>query len=319
MFSRILIPLDQSTLAEQALGTAASIARQSNGTISLILAHRRRPSEHAPHQWDDIHDPEEAIYLRKIADELMHGAGVPVDSATEVGSPVDVICRRTHDIGADLIVMTSHGRTGVSRLWMGSVADGVMRHASVPVLMVRPKEAHLHPSKEAQSFRRILVPWDGSTASCAILPAAMDLACAFDAVLLLARIVQPMPMYVYDAGLPAYPGVLIDPEQTTFLAESAREELTQLAVSLERQGARVETEVVVSESAAPALLALAKARNADAIAMTTNGRGVSRLIVGSVADKLMRGSELPILLFRPNAVGVHQAPHIESSAFTATA
>jgi nucleotide-binding universal stress UspA family protein len=68
---------------------------------------------------------------------------------------------------------------------------------------------------------------------------------------------------------------------------------------------------------ATALLDLARARGADLIAMTTNGRGMSRLIVGSVADKLIRGSELPLLLFRPNAVGVRlpeHADHAEASA-----
>lgn len=301
MFSRILVPLDESTLAEQSLGTAAAIARQSGGSISLVLADEHRVAE-------------ENIYLRKLSDELSRGAGIPVDSKVEHGRPADVICRRAHDIGADLIVMTSHGRTGLSRLWMGSVADGVVRHASVPVLIVRPREAYLHPSKEARLFHRIMVPLDGSSASCAVLPAAVDLARACGAVLVLVRVVQPMPLYVYEAGLPAYPGVLVDPEQTSLLANAAREELTDLATGLERDGMHIESEVVVAESVATALLDLARARSADLIAMTTNGRGMSRLIVGAVADKLIRGSELPLLLFRPNAVGVRQPDHAEEAA-----
>jgi nucleotide-binding universal stress UspA family protein len=131
---------------------------------------------------------------------------------------------------------------------------------------------------------------------------------ACGAVLVLARVVLPVPLYVVDEGVPAYPSAMVDPEQTQLMADEARNELAGLATQLERdQGVRVETEVVLAESVAHAIMDISAARQADLIAMTTHGRGVSRLIVGSVADKVIRGSELPLLLFHPNAVGVHHA------------
>ena len=138
MFSRILVPLDQSALAEQATGTAAAIARASKAEIGLVLAHEMAPYDGVlAASWSDAKTPEESIYVRTIAEDLAKGANLTVDGCVETGNPVDVICRRAREIDADLIVMTSHGRTGLSRMWLGSVADGVIREASVPVQIGR--------------------------------------------------------------------------------------------------------------------------------------------------------------------------------------
>ena len=282
MFSRILVPLDQSALAEQATGTASALARASKADIGLVLAHEMAPYDGVlAASWMDAKTPEESSYVRTLAEELAKDANVTVDGCVETGKPVDVICRRARELDADLIVMTSHGRTGLSRMWLGSVADGVIREASVPVLMLRPMDEPHHRTTDAPLFHRILVPLDGSTTSSAILAAAGDMARASGGTLMLVRVITPT-----EQG-----------------ADIARVELADAARSLELDGLKVETDFVSGERIAQELLEMAKAKSADLIALTTNGRGASRFVVGSVADKILRASHLPLLLLHPQAPG----------------
>jgi nucleotide-binding universal stress UspA family protein len=303
VFKTILVPLDRSSLAEQALGTATAIAQASGGEIDLVLAHPMAPYDGSLiGSWSDAKDPEEVIYLRRVADELARGARIVVGSTVATGAPVETICRRAHEIGADLIVMTSHGRTGLSRAWLGSVADGVVRNASAPVLMLRP-EVDASPARHGQPaplFRRILVPVDGSATSSSVVAAAAAMAQCGDAHLILLRVVTPLPIYIMDPQVPAYPTAVIDPDATRQAASDAQEELTALATSVEHEySVKAETVVEVSGATAHTILEVARRRGADLVAMTTHGRGASRLVIGSVTDKVLRGGHLPMLVFHP--------------------
>jgi len=318
MFSRILVPLDQSALAEQATATAAAIARASKADVGLVLAHEMAPYDGVlAASWRDAKTPEETNYVRSLAEELAKGAHVTVDGCVATGKPVDVICRRVRELDADLIVMTSHGRTGLSRMWLGSVADGVIREASVPVLMLRPKDETHHPHTDARLFRRILVPLDGSTTSSAILGAAGDMARASGGTLVLARVITPIPSLADSQGISMHRVPIVDDDATEQAVDIARAELADAARALERDGLRVEADVVVGERVAHELLEMAKAKSADLIAMTTNGRGASRLVVGSVADKILRASHLPLLLLHPQAPGRVDDAHSQPLRATA--
>ena len=318
MFSRILVPLDQSALAEQATVTAAAIARASKADIGLVLAHEMAPYDGVlAASWRDAKTPEESRYVRTLTEELAKGANVAVDGCVATGKPVDVICRRAREIDADLIVMTSRGRTGLSRMWLGSVADGVIREASVPVLLLRPIDESHHLHSDAPLFRRILVPLDGSTTSSAILAAAADMARAGGGTLVLARVITPIPSVAANLGMSMHPAPIVDDDATEQAVDIARAELADVARSLERDGLRVETDVVIGERVAHELLEMAKAKSADLIAMTTRGRGASRLVVGSVADKILRASHLPLLLLHPQAPGRADAAHRQPLRATA--
>jgi len=152
-------------------------------------------------------------------------------------------------------------------------------------------------------FRRILVPLDGSTTSSAVLTAAGDMARASGGTLVLARVITPIPSLAGSEGISMHRVPIVDDDATEQAVNIARAELADAARSLERAGLRVEPDVVVGERVAHELLEMATSRNADLIAMTTNGRGASRLVVGSVADKIMRASHLPLLLLHPQAAG----------------
>ncbi len=308
MFKKILVPLDRSPLAEQALGTAGAIAQASNGEVSFVVAHPMAAYDGSmATPWSDARDPEEVAYLRRITDEMARGARIVAGSTVATGAPVDAICRRAHAIGADLIVMTSHGRTGFSRTWLGSVADGVVRNASAPVLLLRAtsETTALGHGHAMPLFHRILVPLDGSVTSASVLTAAATLAKCSGATLVLLRVVAPVPIYMIDPQVPAYPTPIEDPDGTRQAADDAEDELSALATSLEHEySIKIETVVEVSAATARAILDVAKQRDADLIAMTTHGRGTSRLIIGSVTDKVLRGAQLPMLLYHPIAAKV---------------
>jgi nucleotide-binding universal stress UspA family protein len=302
MFRKLLVPLDRSSLAEEAIGQAASIARESKATIDLVLALEPFAfGGFADLPWESDSSAERQ-YLASIAAELESGAHVRATCAVVRGAPGEMIGQRARDIGADLIVMTSHGRTGFSRTWLGSVADAVMRKSAIPVLMLRPEQGTANRRTTAKSVERILVPMDGSALAVGILPAAMNLARAARASIVLLRVVPVIPvMTAYEPTVPVTSMPIVpDRQATKQLADEANTELASVARRLhEDTGVAVDAEVVVAEQIAQAIVDQVAARDADVVAMSTHGRGASRWLFGSVADKVLRSSRVPVLLYRP--------------------
>ncbi len=246
----------------------------------------------------------EQKYLEAVADELKSGAQVTATCSVLRGAPAEMIIRRAREVGADLIVMTSHGRTGLSRTWLGSVADAVMRKSAIPVFMLRPERESETTKRRvaARGVKRILVPMDGSALATGIVPAATDLARTAHASITLLRVVPIVPIVMaYEPTLPVTSlPVVPDEAATQQLVDVATIELESAAQRLhEETGIAVDSHVVVSGHAAQAIVDQAEARNIDVIAMSTHGRGASRLLLGSVADKVLRSSRVPVLLYRP--------------------
>jgi len=302
MFKKLLVPLDRSLLAEQAIGQAAAIARVAHASIDVVLVHEPSPFagfKDAP--WNAEERTYEDKYLEGIANEIATGAAVPATHCVMRGEPVEMIYTRACDIDADLIVMTSHGRTGLSRVWLGSVAHGVLRRSPVPVLMLRPIEGKANRKAAHRLFKHILVPLDGSSFSADIIPHATALARCSNARITLLRAVRPVPAVVLDVDMSlGYPPMVPDAELTAGLVDKANTEIADIARQIRDGGYDdVGTEVVVADSAAHAIIDCALAHSVDAIAMSTHGRGASRLLMGSVADKVVRATALPMLLVRP--------------------
>lgn len=300
MFTRILIPLDGSALAEQALGRAADIARAGRGSLDLVLVHppialeQLRTGPWGPADWDAAHR-----YLEGIANEIATGAGVGVTHALRKGEPVHHICAHADEINADLIVMMSHGRTGFSRLWFGSVADGVMRHANVPVLVLRPVDDAKQRAVARRPFTHVLIPLDGR--STGIVPHAIALAQCAGARMTLLRVVQPIPQITVEAGVPyASMAAIMDVPATTELANTVKQQLREEASRLGTEtGLPVDSHVVIEASVSAAIIDFARAAAVDVIAMATHTGVVGRVFLGSVADKVARGADVPVLLYHP--------------------
>lgn len=320
MFTKILVPLDRSPLAEQAVGTAAAIARASTAGIDLVLVHQPFPFDgfgDAP--WNALEREDEHKYLDAIAAELLTGAAVPATRAIVNGEAVEMICKRSSDIEADLIVMTSHGRTGLSRVWIGSVAMGVIKQAAVPVLMLRPVKSPDDLKAAHHLFKRILIPVDGSALAADILAPAVNLAKCAGATIELLRVVEPVPLATADMGMTfAYPTMLQDDAATNHLLEEGRSEVSELAARLgESEAVKVNATALVAGHVSNAIIDYARGHDVDLIAMATHARGASRLVFGSVADKVVRASGLPMLLLRPIGVPeTKQEPHAEAATET---
>lgn len=150
-------------------------------------------------------------------------------------------------------------------------------------------------------FNHVLVPLDGSAIALDVLASAAALARCSDARITLLRVVQPVPAVVVNARVPfAYPLSIPDDAATARLVDEAKQQLADVRRTLtEAVRATIEGHVVVADRVARAILDFARGHSVDVIAMATHGRGMSRLVVGSVADKVLRACGLPVLLYRP--------------------
>ncbi len=302
MLRTLLVPLDGSTLAERALPIALDIARRAGGEVHLVRAHVPLAIVGATAEGvftqdmlaaDDMLRTRAQSYLAEKAEALHAEWGVRVVAHTEDGSAAGLITQVADEVLADLIVMTTHGHGGFAPDWLGSVADAVIRHSHRPVLALPENDEH---KGEAFTPRTIMVTLDGSERAAAILPVARDLAVVFGAQLDLVRIVAPyVPMDVVTTLTADRP----DPYGIDIEAAHAKESLDAIEADLERDGVKAKSTVRVELSPSKALREHVEQTDPDCLAIATQGRGLSRLFLGSVADKLIRIAERPVLVLRP--------------------
>ena len=318
MIQRILVPVDGSPFAEQAIPMATGLARRLGARLEFALVHdsltvvstlnvggfalpsnARLPSEEL--------EPEEqsrTAYLRQLGKQVAQAADVPV-TVTLLSGPISETLAEHANERADLVVMTTHARGLLSRFWLGSVADGLVRELKQPILLIKPSDSDGAPdvtSNQATAgrFRRVLVPLDHSCASETILTPLIDLlggeaevACT----LLLARtLASPTPLHpLPGVGLIAAPAINGPTVDTGYLNRVAKRLIQQF---------HVETRVAVGGQPASVILAEAEQLGADLIAMATHGSGgLRRFVLGSVADKVRRRTAATVLLFRPRDCG----------------
>ena len=199
----------------------------------------------------------------------------------------DIILERARAGNADLIVMATHGRGPLSRFLAGSVADELIRRAGVPVLLVRPSEKAPEIIPE-RVLDNILIPLDGSALAEQVLEPALDLAQLMEARCSLLRVVE-------SRSSPASRASGGPPEKA-----QAEAYLEHVAAKVREQGVSVRTRVVVARHAVAAILEVAAAQASNLIALATHGRGgLRRLLLGSVADMLVRAAASPVLVYRP--------------------
>jgi nucleotide-binding universal stress UspA family protein len=299
MFRMVVVPLDGSHSAEQALPQAFGIVRRSGATLDLVHVHVLHVAEeHKSARFaydtgvDKEHQREEQRYLETTAKSLASVSPVPWTAAVILDLDSDGILQRAHDRKADLIVMTTHGRGAIDRFFLGGVADELVRQAAIPVLMVRPREPAPGIAPEP-SLAHVLVPLDGSPLAERILEPALNVARLWEGRCTLLRVIEATP-----ATTAGWPDRQRPREHEQVVAAEAY--LEKIAGRLREQGTAVQTRVVVAHHAAPAILDESHRQHCDFIALATHGwGGVKRMLLGSVTDKVIRGSSLPVLAFRP--------------------
>lgn len=316
MYKTVLVPLDGSQFSEHALPLALDVARKSGAT--LRLTHVRAPvfvtysetplfleseldarfAEREISRWQG--------YLDGVAGRLRLAApAVTVTTILQQGDPAETLQRDAEAAAADLVVMTTHARGALGRLWLGSVADELLRHLKTPLLLVRPASGT--PDLAAHALpRQIVIPLDGTPLAEQMIRPAVELGKLSHAGFTLLRIIKPLmvlnPSPVGGASMGQMAAELV--ERLRAVQDSLRKEavdyLEGVARPMRAEGLHVLTRVALEEQPAVAVLQEAEAQGAGLVALATHGRrGLSRLVLGSVADKVVRGSQLPVLLCRP--------------------
>ena len=304
LYRSILVPLDGSPLAEQALPLAIRTAHQGGGKLRLALVHE------PPIIPIDTADPKlftsaelalrkaERGYLRGLQAKLRDDGTRVASAVTLTGEVGPALTQYVRELGVDLVVMATHGRGGVQRVWLGSVADHLIRNVDVPVLLVRPGEAAARPGSPTKATQ-LLVPLDGSALAEEALGPAAELARLWDLELNLVRVVHPV-LFVTEPALPIPSSY--DEGLTTLLRSQAQDYLNDQVEDLRAHGHRASGVAVVGWNSAGTILELARPERFALVALATHGRGgLRRMALGSVADKLVRASAVPVLVYRPGA------------------
>jgi nucleotide-binding universal stress UspA family protein len=310
MFRNLLVPLDGSAFGEHALPLAITIARRAGATLQLLHVHRPLSTIYLEGGWPIDDSLETSLrqqaedYLNRTAERVRNGSRLDVTTTLVEGEVAPSIEAAAFKSAADLVVLTTHGRGRLGRFWLGSVADDLVRHLPVPTLLVRPGEGGADLGREVV-LEHVLLPLDGSGLAEQILGPGIDLTTLMGGDLTLLRVIHPVfPMQGSFGGTPLQVRVEALIGQIEEAQEALRQEalryLTCVAERIRTPKMPVQTKVVAELQPAAAILHEVAVGRADVVALETHGRrGLSRLFLGSVADKVIRAASLPVLVQRP--------------------
>lgn len=289
----ILISLDGSKFSEAALPWALEASRRLGVGLDVISVAEPIPTlEYA--EWNIEAERWTSEYVDRIVEDCADDAGGEVTGVGLTGSPLDQILKRSEARDASLVVAATHGRGPLARSWLGSVADGLLRTSTVPVLLVRPQETDDHITAPEPVVADILVSLDGSPDSEAAVAEARRWARAFDATLHLAQVVT-FPSEIASPYLPQT--VALNREVVEDSTLRAKEHLDAVAANLRGEGIDVETHVPEDVHGAAGIVHVSKKIGADLVVMATHGRGgIRRALLGSVTDKVVRSIDVPVVV-----------------------
>ena len=296
MYERIIVPLDGSELAEVALPYAEELAGRLGSEITLLHVY-----ESAEAEYQQMHQ----AYVEKMVEATKRGAErflakskakrVKVKSALLIGHTAEQIVDYADKENAGLIIIATHGRSGISRWVLGSVAAKVVRATERPVALIRADGIRRDASKR-RMIKKTLVPLDGSKESETVIPYVEELASKLKAEVVLLHVTAPAyPIYI----MPAEPvQIPFSEEELQLVKSKAKVYLEEVGSALKGKGIKTEYEVGFG-SAADEIIKFAEEIDADLVAISTHGRsGISRWAFGSTADKVLHAGNTPVLLVR---------------------
>jgi nucleotide-binding universal stress UspA family protein len=287
-----LIPLDGTKLSEEVYALLPLVKRLGIDHIRLVSvwesAWEESESGHEKHKLNEVREMGRAYLEAYLQEQVEHvkARGFQVESVVEVGRPADEILESVNDV--DLILIATHGRSGIARWWLGSVADEVIKESACPCLIIGP---NVETDLSAYETRRIMVPLDGSAAGEQALALAAYIADKTGAELDIVRCMS-LTAVTYDPDISMYSADLI-----TSMEDSVKSYLQQAS---EKLGNRQITTTMLRGGAGEMLLQHERDNSVDLVVATTRGRtGVKRTALGSISDRLLHGSA-PVLVFRPS-------------------
>jgi nucleotide-binding universal stress UspA family protein len=300
MSNPILVPLDGSELAEEALPLASALAVRWHEPLHLLLVHQSPSIFIAPEAGPaSLLALDEEVrrnlknYLANTAERVAAQSGATVIPILLDGPVVPALTEYATNHVARMVVMTTHGRSGVSRMFLGSVADRLIRQICCPAILATPGAAGR--ARRVDERHRAVIPLDGSRLAESIIDKVLAVYSPREVVLELLSVV-PIPAL---GGAPLAPGTW-RPDVVEAAVGAADDYLRSVAARLRELDVTVETGVVVDDMVAGAVVRYAAERHADLIAVATRGTaGFERAVIGSVADKVVRSAGIPVLVWNP--------------------
>ena len=297
MYHALMVPLDGSEFGRHAIPWALAVAEPAGARVDLVHV---LPPIYGMGVVDETLATAEVMEAQRetaeqslsdLANRLQIGTGVPFSAAVDDGAIPDALVRHADEKGVDLIVMTTHGRTGFARALLGSVSDAVVRHGGRPVLLARP---HRHPPEEHEpaAVSEVLILLDGTAASEAIVDHAIEVCRLTGAACTLLHVVVPELLPTGTA-----PRALADQRATVAEEQTSETYLASRAEQLRTAHVPLTTAIVRHADLAEGVLGYCASHPVSLIAMATRGRGgVERAVLGSVTDALLHKTQLPILV-----------------------
>jgi len=282
-YQKVLVPLDGSELAERAIPYAKAIAKSEGSEVILFTVSTNSERLDRPMK----------VYLDVNTKEL-ESQKIKASAAIAYGNVAEEVIKFAEKHKTDLIIISTHGYSGIKRWMLGSVAEKILYGTCTPVLLIKSRA---HKTSEVK-FRKVLTALDGSAFAETSIPYARELTKGTGGEVILLRIGEP-------PTLPADRSPAIKPSWEEYrdmlmaeIKQQALEYLEKVKANFKTVPVRVQ---VVMGQAADSILQVAQKEKVDLIAMTTHGRtGVSRWVYGSVATRIVGESLQPILLIRPS-------------------
>ncbi|MEA3338035.1 MAG: universal stress protein [Chloroflexota bacterium] len=297
---KVVVSLDGSEFGEYALPMAQAVCEVTGASLVLVsvipVKGLLRVLPNSPGGEMESGQAERETYLSQVAGK-MQSAGIETEYYVAVGPVAEAINTVTRETDADMLIMSTHGRSGMDRFLIGSVANAVVQLATAPIMLLRPDDEMPPTTLEMDE---VLVTLDGSSYSERVLPYAKTLADAIDGEIILLTVPQVPEPEMYGAHYDAV-------KELRDIAEvNAQRYLDSVAHNLRQDGANVRA-IVTGSRPATTIVETAEAEGADLIMLATHGRGgMDRLVVGSVADRVVHHTNCPVFL-----VPVHErrTPH----------
>jgi nucleotide-binding universal stress UspA family protein len=302
LFNKILVPLDGSQLATNALQPAMFVAKATGGLILLLrvpVYQKTKLPERVTAVYNRLRPPEEKQWVQQRVERYLKsirqmalGQEIRFETLVLDGDPASVIVDTAESQDVDLIIMSTHGRGGLARWWLGSVTEKVLRATGRPILIVH---------SEAMPTRT-LVTLDGSAASEAALDPALAMARLFGTPLYLLRVVEPLETDD-EAELPTEKVAELSEAVIQARQEEAVTYLADVKAGLAAAGEMVVETAVVAGPAAPTILDFVKEKQIDLIVMSSHGQSAeARWAYGSVTEKVIHAADQAVLVVRPDSL-----------------
>jgi nucleotide-binding universal stress UspA family protein len=300
MYSKIVVPLDGSAAAECALPLVRALARRLAIPVELLgvidLREISRSVSAAEGLFIDRLAEDESRHSTEYLSKIAKSLG-PATAATrcEKGAAAETIVETAAADKNSLIVMATHGRSGLNRFLLGSVAEKVLRVSSNPVLLVKATEPIV--TEGEAPLTSVVVPLDGSDLAEGVLPTVTELAKALDLEVFLVR-AYAIPYGAYSTGEGFYDPVHLE-AFLKILKEETFDYLEKKVTELKRKGLTKVSFVAKEGLSADEIIKFARETPANLVAMSSHGRsGIKRWVLGSVTETVVRHSGDPVLVLR---------------------